>query len=404
MKTIIWYQHDLRVDDHLPLQAALQYDDEIEGHYFINEQDLQINEYQVIPLGARRLQFLKETLEELAGSLAAFGIPLYINLAHPLDVLNPEDRLLFQQSVGVNERLLASHVVSQWKGEWQSYDGFTLYTRKEIPFEKMPFLFTDFRKKMETINEPELFVDRRVAAESQPVLLPIQFKPPAVDPRSAFPFRGGERAGWQRMRDYLEGPIRTYKETRNGFNIEDSSKLSAYLANGSLSPRRVFHELKQHEQNKGANESTYWLFFELLWRDFFQWNALEQGVNLFRLHGSRTKQKDWQVDRDIINNWIDGETGADFVDAFMRELKQTGWMSNRGRQIVANYFSKELNQDWRYGAAYFESQLIDYDVASNYGNWAYQAGVGNDPRNRRMDVSWQKKIYDPDGDFCATWL
>ena len=78
----------------------------------------------------------------------------------------------------------------------------------------------------------------------------------------------------------------------------------------------------------------------------------------------------------------------------MIELSKTGWMSNRGRQNVASYFSKNLLMDWRIGAAYFESQLIDYDVHSNYGNWMYVSGVGNDPRDRKFDVSWQAQKYD----------
>ena len=77
--------------------------------------------------------------------------------------------------------------------------------------------------------------------------------------------------------------------------------------------------------------------------------------------------------------WCAGNTGNAFVDAFMRQLAATGWMSNRGRQIVASYLINQLGVDWRYGAAWFEQQLIDYDCAANWGNWQYLAGVGTDP-------------------------
>lgn len=404
MKTIIWYQNDLRVDDHRPLEEALKHDDAIEGHYFISVDELKENQFGVIPLGARRLQFLKESLDDLAGSLDALDIPLYVHVGHPQDVLNPTDRLLFQRTIGLNERKLETDVITSWQGEWQSFDGFTMYRREDIPFKKMPFLFTEFRKAVEDSARPERLIERDGTSNPRPLAFPVPFERPALDERSAFPFQGGETSGRERLAAYLSGPVRTYKETRNGFGVDDSSKLSAYLANGSLSPRRVLHELERHEQQQGANESTYWLYFELLWREFFQWVALEQGKRLFRRQGIRSKDRSWKVDLDVIERWRQGETGVTFVDAFMRELNATGWMSNRGRQIVASYFAKELGQDWRYGAAYFEAMLIDYDVASNYGNWAYQAGVGNDSRDRRFNVSRQEDTYDPTHAFRNMWL
>ena len=88
----------------------------------------------------------------------------------------------------------------------------------------------------------------------------------------------------------------------------------------------------------------------------------------------------------------------------MIELKETGWMSNRGRQNVASYLAKDLFIDWRIGATYFESLLIDYDVHSNYGNWMYVSGVGNDPRDRKFNVNMQAERYDNNGKFRKLWL
>lgn len=404
MKTIIWYQNDLRVDDHRPLEEALRYDDPIEGHYIIPRNELLENRFGHIPLGSRRLHFLKESLDDLAGSLATLGIPLFVHIGHPFDVFDSTDRLFFQRSIGYNERTRERQVMSEWQGECQAFDGFTLYERNEIPFKKLPFLFTEFRKVIEDEARPNHLIERSLATEKRSVAFPLSYHRPTRDERSAFPFQGGERAGRERLATYLAGPVRTYKETRNGFGVDDSSKLSAYLANGALSPRRVLHELERHERSYGVNESTYWLYFELLWREFFQWVALEQGAKLFRAQGIRSKQKTWREDGDVIARWQAGETGVDFVDAFMRELNATGWMSNRGRQIVASYFTKELGQDWRIGASYFESRLIDYDVANNTGNWAYQAGVGNDSRNRRFNIARQQDMYDPTGAFRNSWL
>ncbi|MBQ6460408.1 MULTISPECIES: DASH family cryptochrome [unclassified Exiguobacterium] len=404
MKTIIWYQNDLRVDDHLPLEEALRHDDPIEGHFFISPNQFVENRYGVIPLGNERLHFLKESLEDVAGSLDALGIPFYVHVGHPLEMLDPSDRLLFQRAIGYNERRRENEVIKKWKGTYETFEGFTLFEKEDIPFEKMPFLFTEFRKAVEYDVRPRELISRKATAATREVPFPFSIQEVKQDPRTAFPFKGGELAAKRRLNDYLSVSIRTYKETRNGFGVDDSTKLSSYLANGSLSPRRVFFELEAHERTHGVNESTYWLYFELLWREFFQWVALEQGKKLFRSQGIRSKRKDWRVEADVIEKWRKGETGVDFVDAFMRELNATGWMSNRGRQIVANYFAKELKQDWRYGASYFESKLIDYDVASNWGNWAYQAGVGNDSRDRRFNIERQQFTYDPDRAFRNKWL
>jgi deoxyribodipyrimidine photo-lyase len=99
-----------------------------------------------------------------------------------------------------------------------------------------------------------------------------------------------------------------------------------------------------------------------------------------------------------------GKTGHLFIDAHMNELSSTGWMSNRGRQVVASYLAHHLHGDWRAGAAWFEHQLIDYDVASNYGNWTYLAGVGTDPRpNRVFNPDLQADRYDPSGSYRRKW-
>jgi deoxyribodipyrimidine photo-lyase len=111
-----------------------------------------------------------------------------------------------------------------------------------------------------------------------------------------------------------------------------------------------------------------------------------------------TSVKVRNINPESIQKWTNGKTGVSLIDANMLELKYTGFMSNRGRQIVASFFCNDLKQDWRYGAAYFEQQLIDYDVCSNWGNWAYIAGVGNDPRkDRYFDIEKQTKLYDKDG-------
>ena len=162
--------------------------------------------------------------------------------------------------------------------------------------------------------------------------------------------------------------------------------------------------MKEYEKAHGENESTYWLIFELIWRDFFKYVSLKHHNAIFKKDGILNVKYQWNTNETLIQQWIHGETDEPFVNANMIELKETGWMSNRGRQNVASYFAKELQLDWRIGAAYFESMLIDYDVHSNYGNWMYVAGVGNDPRDRKFNIQLQSEKYDTHREFRDLWL
>jgi len=210
------------------------------------------------------------------------------------------------------------------------------------------------------------------------------------------------------MQNYIweSNKVTTYKQTRNGLVGTDySTKFSPWLAIGCLSPRLIYGEIKQYEKMNTANESTYWVIFELMWRDFFQFVGLKYGDILFRETGIRGINKSWSQDMNQFEKWKTGMTGVPFIDANMRELLQSGWMSNRGRQNVASFLVKDLKLDWRLGAEWFESMLIDHDSCSNYGNWNYAAGVGNDPReNRKFNIIKQSLDYDLNGDFISTWV
>ena len=175
---------------------------------------------------------------------------------------------------------------------------------------------------------------------------------------------------------------------------------------GCLSPREIYYELKKYESEFSANESTYWLEFELLWRDYFRFMLKKYSNKFFQQAGLKINTDIFYKHNDeILLTWINGQTGVDFIDANMRELKYTGYMSNRGRQNVTSYLCNNLKLDWRYGAAYFEQQLIDYDVCSNWGNWAYLAGVGNDPRgNRIFNIEKQAEDYDKHKNYRKLWL
>jgi deoxyribodipyrimidine photo-lyase len=221
-------------------------------------------------------------------------------------------------------------------------------------------------------------------------------------------FKGGSLAAKERVQYYCSEPERLgqYKQTRNGMVGADySSKFSPWLSVGSISPVEIYHAIRDYEELHGANESSYWLIFELLWRDFFQYTLWVHGDKVFQYDGFGKGRGPLKVSNETaLSNWCEGRTGNDFVDACMRELVATGFMSNRGRQNVASYLVHDLQQDWRRGAEFFEYHLLDYDVASNWCNWAYIAGVGNDPRaGRRFNIDKQASDYDPNHTFRNHW-
>jgi deoxyribodipyrimidine photo-lyase len=218
---------------------------------------------------------------------------------------------------------------------------------------------------------------------------------------------GGERPGLQRLYSYFwqKDLLKRYKQTRNGLLGDYSSKFSVWLAHGCLSPREIHAQVHRYERQRTKNQSTYWLVFELIWRDFFRFAFLKHGNRFFHAQGiaDRAPYARWSKSRFLA--WTRGETGVPFVDANMIELRKTGFMSNRGRQNVASFLVHDLHLPWRAGAAWFEHLLLDYDVQSNWGNWAYVAGVGNDPRpNRKFKILRQAEKYDAKGHYVRTWL
>ena len=220
-------------------------------------------------------------------------------------------------------------------------------------------------------------------------------------------FTGGEQAGLGQLQSFVfeQQGIARYKQTRNALDDwPSSSKLSPWLANGSLSAREVAATVEQYERDYLSNDSTYWLWFELLWREYFHWYAFRHGRRLFCRDGVQRKRRPVSFYPQRFRAWCEGTTEYPLVNAAMNQLRHTGYMSNRARQLVASCLVNELELDWRYGAAWFEQQLVDYDPGSNYGNWQYLAGVGADPRGlRRFNLAKQAEQYDPDGAFVRRW-
>jgi deoxyribodipyrimidine photo-lyase len=232
-----------------------------------------------------------------------------------------------------------------------------------------------------------------------------------VDARGVFGetgFVGGESVALARLQGWMwdRDCLKEYFNTRNGMIGADySTKFSPWLALGCLSPRFIAAECKRYETERITNKSTYWVVFELLWRDYFRFFAWKNGNKIFYEWGlsGQNGRPAWVKDQEQLQAWVQGKTGMPLVDANMRELAATGFMSNRGRQNVASYLVLDLGIDWRYGAAYFEYTLLDHDVTSNWGNWIAAAGLSSG-RVNKFNIPKQSKDYDRDGSYVRHWL
>ncbi len=178
-----------------------------------------------------------------------------------------------------------------------------------------------------------------------------------------------------------------------------SSKLSPWLAVGSLSPRKVYHQVRKYEAEVKKNISSWWLIFELIWRDFFKYQGLKYGNAMFYRGGVRKRSRQWNEDIALFERWKQGKTSIPFIDAHMRQLEVTGFMSNRGRVNCSSFLARDYQIDWRWGASWFENKLLDYDVCSNWLNWQSQA-----METRYTNPIWQGFKYDTQGEFVRTWV
>jgi deoxyribodipyrimidine photo-lyase len=426
-RSIVWFKTDLRLHDNETLIKAISQSDEIIPVYCFDDSQFETTEFGFKKTGNFRAQFLFESLIDLDKNLRSIGSGLLILKGKP-EIEIPKivqeykvSKVFAKREVSYEEKQKEARVQEELfklKCELNTFSTSTLYHAEDLPFsiKDIPDVFTNFRKKTEkdsfirvSFEEPKELKSPEIQSLKLPTLeeLGLDFQP--IDSRTVLPFKGGETDAIARLNHYFFETkcISEYKETRNGLVGADySSKFSAWLALGCISPRFIHDELKKYEKQFGANESTYWLVFELLWRDYFRFMMKKYNAKFFQQAGIQNKGISINKhNTSQLQEWIDGETGVDFVDANMTELKLTGFMSNRGRQNVASYLCNDLKLDWRYGAAYFEQQLIDYDVCSNWGNWAYLAGVGNDPRgNRYFNIEKQASDYDKDKKYRNLWL
>ncbi|MGD9889418.1 MAG: DASH family cryptochrome [Halothiobacillaceae bacterium] len=424
---LYWFRNDLRLADNLALLQACASSDTLLPVYIHDSRQDTATAWGFPRRGEHRRAVLKSALQAVDAQLRARGSAL-LELEGTAWQLLPELVKQYQITTIYTEHIAAPEeqadvAALESRGIrvhalWQS----SLIHPSALPFQvsQLPDMFAAFRKRVEqhavkieapcaaAENLPPLPV---AVSELENATLARDTAAPLPDARSAFPYfsepcRVDEDGAQKHLAQYFaRGLPHSYKSTRNGLiGIDYSSKWSPYLALGVLSARQILHGLRAFEAEHGASESSYWLWFELLWRDYFRFLHLKYGSRLYRAAGLSTAPKPTHHAQ-AFARWMNAETGHALIDAAMRELKATGYLSNRMRQVVASYLIHDLACDWRAGAAWFEAQLIDYDVYSNQGNWLYLAGRGTDPRGgRRFNPDKQANDYDADGRYRRLWV
>ncbi|WP_025144116.1 DASH family cryptochrome [Pedobacter jeongneungensis] len=419
-KILVWFRNDLRLHDNEMLVEAIAKSDSILPVYILDPRSFGETKYGTLKTGNIRAQFILESVLGLRNALKQIGGNLLIAEGNPEDIIPQlvqeyEITEVYHHREVAREETHVSTLVENalWKLRinLKHFIGHTLYNKEDLPFpiKDIPDAFNQFKKKIErdSIIKPCFAAPDRInVAEvidwgTLSSLEDLNLLPQQKDQRADFEFAGGEAEGLA----HLQKVIVAMQQAATTKNLILASKLSAWLAMGSLSPRKVYWEIKKMEGVPNTKAMFNHILLGLLWRDYFRFMFKKYGNTFFSPDGFGSQGLvDIANEQDNFYKWKNAQTGFAVVDAVMTELNQTGFISNIARQTAALYLINNLEVSWIFGAAYFEEKLIDYNPASNWGNWANVAGVGNDQKSKSVfDLDKNIKNLDPKGNYALTW-
>ena len=397
MTNIWWIRRDLRLMDNAALHSALESGSVLP--VFILDPAFE-------NLSPRRKSFLYEGLSALDEDLRKRGSYLVIRKGKPIDALRhlfdevkaeaiyaEEDYTPYaRRRDGLIQKLLplrlvqgqtVHHPKNVLKQDGRPYTVYTPYSKVwKAQLTKIKLL-----PAPETLNTPK-------GIYSEPM--------PAFTPNPIFP--AGEAEALRRLDQFTQSTISKYHDDRNRMDLDGTSSLSPYIRFGMVGLRQTVDASRstQHANSKGAE---IWLN-ELIWREFYI-QILYHFPYVAKTSFNRSLANiPWRNNAKEFGAWKRGETGVPVVDAAMRQLKETGWMHNRARMIVASFLVKDLLIDWRWGEDWFMQNLLDGDIAPNNGGWQWTAGTGTDaaPYFRIFNPVLQSAKFDPNGDYIRKWV
>ncbi|TKI05445.1 deoxyribodipyrimidine photo-lyase [Martelella alba] len=420
MKThLVWLRNDLRIRDNPALHAACRDPSARVSALFIATPE----QWRRHDMSPRQAAFLRDNLQAVQAALAERGIPLGYHQCADYDGAvdwladycrrERVDALFYNYQYEYNERQRDRAVERRLEGKvvCQGFDDGVLLPPGVITTgdKEMYKVFTPFRnaviRRLNTDEPPCLPApNSRGAPPAIAALEPYDY--PRQAPGEDYP--AGEKAALARLRHFCAHSLRDYRRGRDIPSADATSRLSAYLALGVLSPGQCYHRLRAVEPEvlTQTDGGAVWLG-ELIWRDFYR-HLLVYFPRLSRHQPfiTWTRHVAWRQDKRLFTAWCEGRTGFPIIDAAMRQLNDSGWMHNRLRMICASFLAKDLLIDWREGERYFMSRLIDGDLAANNGGWQWAASTGTDaaPYFRIFNPLSQGKKFDADGLFIRRWL
>jgi deoxyribodipyrimidine photo-lyase len=399
---LVWHRGDLRLHDHAAVHAAAHSAAAVAGVVILDPAILDHT-------SARRRALFHENTRALRAAYEAAGSTLFVRRGTPAHELPKLARALRATRVhalrshtpyGIARDGATTQVLRHADIPLHWHDGLyiqppgTVLTRAGRPFS----VYTPFAKRWHELDP---------GAELEP---PTCLTAPAMtEPVGEIPGESsdvelpepGENAALARMDAFVERRLQHYDDRRNRLDGSGTSRLSIDLTIGTLSARTVLYRIAA-QRGAGARK----LVGELAWRDFMADLLHHRPHLLERPFDERFSSFDWNDDEVLFQAWSNGTTGVPVVDAAMRELRATGWISNRARMVSAQFLTKHLGVDWRRGERLFRQLLLDGDTASNVGNWQWAAGLGvdNAPYFRVFNPVTQGREHDPGGAWIARWV
>lgn len=396
--TIFWFRRDLRLDDNVGWFHALNSGEEVLPIFIFDEAIL-----SQLPKDDARVTFIHERLTTIQQQLNEIGKSLAVFHGKPLDIF---EKLIRENKINT---VYTNHDYEPYarKRDKEIYQLFKEHdiafktSKDQVIFEKSEVVKDDgnpyvvytpysrkWKEKFKTIQlvhyESEKKLDK-ITNHSYPFLSlkEIGFEP---SPIKVAPF------------DISEKLISNYEATRNFPAIKGTSMLGIYLRFGAVSVRKMVARAIENKNETFLNE--------LIWREFFMQILWHFPHTINKSFKEKYDAIRWNNNETDFKNWCEGKTGYPIVDAGMRELNTTGHMHNRVRMIVASFLCKHLLIDWRWGEAYFALKLLDYEQASNIGNWQWSAGSGVDaaPYFRIFNPTEQIKKFDKDWQYIKKWV
>ncbi len=392
--TIFWFRRDLRLHDNTALFEAFENENNVQPIFIFDDKIL-----SELPKNDPRVNFIYDELNKIHEKLSLKGGALQIHKGEPLEIWrnmiaeNNIEAVYFNHDYEPYARKRDKAVYELLKTK-----GIKIVNKKDqVIFEKSEVTKDD--GKPYTVYTPyknkwlKKYQDNPIALKGEPDfnrLNQIKYNFPSKNELGIAPSE-------IEVKSFSLNEIETYDELRNFPSKDAGSYLGPHLRFGTVSTRELVLE---------AEKRNATFLSELIWREFFMqilWHFPDSAHQNFK---PQYNGIEWRNNKEEFEKWCKGKTGYPIVDAGMRELNKTGYMHNRVRMITASFLVKHLLIDWRWGEAYFAEKLLDFELASNVGNWQWAAGTGCDaaPYFRVFNPYEQVKKFDKDLKYIRKWV